>query len=189
MRCLLVIVVGLFVARSLSGQVPQERDGFWWSIGLGYGTYSHACERCDRPSGSTGVTSGHATFGVALSRRITVGLELQAGSLRNDAGQTSISFVALYYPFASRGLFLRAGGGTSSYRQHAYEHDINYLGSGAGWLAAIGWDVRVDRKLSFTPMLTYRVGAPGTVVALAVDTAATNLRQRSVTFTLGLTFH
>src|SRR6266511_509956 len=79
------------------------------------------------------------------------------------------TLVATCYPWASRGLFLRGGVGTSSYKQRSYADYPAFRGSGRGWLAALGWDVRVDRRLSFTPMLTYRAGAPGTV-AVFVDT-------------------
>lgn len=172
----------------LVAQTPQHREGVWWAFGLGYGTYRHTCDRCERPTGRTETTAAWLGAGVAASRRVSVGLELASGYLRAGTHVTSTSLIALVYPAVAKGFFVRAGAGTSSYRQRLWADYPPFRGSGWGWQLGVGWDMRVDRRLSFTPMLVYRAGAPGTV-AVGVDTAATNLRQSSLALTVGLTFH
>ncbi len=178
----------LLAARPIIAQTPPARAGFWWGFGIGYGTYEHTCDRCDRPTGTTGVSSGYLALGAAVSPQLTLGIEFSGGTTRQNAGVMSASLIGIWYPQAAGGPFLRCGIGTSTYRQASYAEFPPFTGTGTGWLVAVGWDVRVERGPSFTPMLSYRAGTPGTVVAYS-DTAATNLRQRSVAFTLGLTFH
>jgi hypothetical protein len=172
----------------LAGQEPRARDGFWWGFGLGYGSYHFTCQRCDRSAGTNGISSGYLAVGVTATPRLTLGIELAGGTMENGGAVMSASLVGTCYASTRSGLFVRGGLGTSIYQQRSYVEFPPFRGTGSGWLAAVGWDLHVERGPSFTPMITYRAGAPGTVLA-SVDTAATNLRQRSITFTLGLTFH
>jgi hypothetical protein len=183
-----VLALMLFAAQPLLGQERAEREGLWWGFGIGYGTYRHTCDHCDRPTGATGIATAYVALGGTVTSHLTLGIELASGRMKEQAWATSLSLLATVYPWVKPCLFLRGGVGTSTYRQYSYVEFPPFHGSGDGWLAAVGWDVRVPRGPSFTPMISYRTGHPGTVVAVT-DTVATNLRQRSVAFTLGLTFH
>lgn len=178
----------MLAAAPLAAQEQGARSGFWWGFGLGYGIYHHTCDECDRPRGDAAITAGYVALGATVSQRLTLGLELAAGTLPLEASVTSVSLVGTCYVSKGRGPFLRGGVGTSSYRQVSYVEFPRYKGTGSGWLAAVGWDVPLGGGPTLTPMITLRAGAPGTVVAAIVDTAATNLRQRSIALTLGVTF-
>jgi hypothetical protein len=187
MRCKVVALM-LFAAQPLLGQGRPEREGLWWAFGVGYGSYHHRCTRCDRPTGTTGIAAAYLALGGTVTAHATLGVELASGWMQQGAWTKSVSFLATVYPCVKRRLFFRGGVGTSSYQQYSYVEFPAYRASGYGWLASLGWDVHVNRGPSFSPMITYRAGAPGTVSTVG-EVAATNLRQRSVAFTLGLTFH
>jgi hypothetical protein len=182
-------ILGLMLAAApLGAQERPARSGFWWGIGGGYGVYHHTCTQCDRPTGTAGLATSYLAVGGTVNAHLTLGVELASGFITPGGWTTSLSGVATLYPWATRWLFFRGGAGTSSYRQGSYVEYPPYTGSGYGWLAAVGWDLRVPRGPSFSPMITYRAGAPGLVSTFA-EIGARNLRQRSVAITLGLTFH
>jgi hypothetical protein len=180
--------LGLWTAAPLAGQRAPARHAFWWTFGYGYGDWRFTCSRCTPSSGNEPAISGQVALGGVLDEHLVLALELSGAALSGRRGHASaVNILASVYPWRSRGLFVRAGAGTSGYRQASYAEFPDFRGSGFGCLAALGWDLAIDRKVAFTPMLAYRAGAPGTVAAL-MDTLGTRFRQRSITLSFGLTF-
>jgi len=187
----LALWLGLVVSAGtpLAGQGPPARHGFWWGFGIGYGDWRFTCDRCASRSGDEPVIGGYLTVGGVLDEHLVLALELSGAGVSGRQGRASAtSLTASVYPWRVRGFFLRVGAGRSGYRQASYaEYPDFRSGGGPGYLAAIGWDAAIDRKIAFTAMLTYRFARPGTV-AVFIDTLATNFRQRSVSLSFGLTF-
>src|ERR671925_36795 len=95
------------VPAAVEAQTPQTRDGFWFNVGLGYG--SLGCQDCDSREG--GFSSGLA-LGGTLSRKVLLG----AGSNswfkeQNGATLTASTLTATvrFYPSATGGFFLLGG--------------------------------------------------------------------------------
>jgi hypothetical protein len=170
----LAVVGAMTVPPPVQAGAPIRR-GFWISFGLGYGSAQAQCDQCvagDR----VGSVSGTIRLGGTLGQHWLLGWE-GSGWLRNSstswlpvyggADQTlgSSSLVALFYPSAASGLFVRAGAGVSfagfSYGDCTGD-DCSIVegpgGTGFGLTAGLGYDLRIGRNTSLTPELTYVKG-------------------------------
>jgi len=92
-----------------------------------------------------------------------------------------------YYPFPAAGLFPPGGLGFSSY-------NVNTSPSvdGTGWVftAGLGYDIRVGRNVSLTPVANFVYGGVGDLsVSGGGPPFATGWKQNVVDFGLGVTFH
>ena len=125
-----------------------------------------------------GSISGTIRLGRTIGSHWLLGWE-GSGWLRNNAtswlpayagaDQTlgNSSLVALFYPSASSGCFVRAGAGVSM-PGFSYGDCIDYpcstsstaSGVGFGIVAGLGYDLRVGRNKSLTPELAYARGLP-----------------------------
>ncbi len=127
---------------------PQTRDGFWFNIGLGYG--SLGCENCDT---RTGGGSGGLAVGGAVNQKWSLGVGAN-GWTKSENGVTlsagTFTFLARFYPSATGGFFLLGGLGYGNVDLGLAGFG-NYSQSGGGALLGLGWDVRVGENLSITP--------------------------------------
>lgn len=136
---------------------PALREGFHFSIGLGSGSASIACDGCevdffdDRLNG----VSGQIQLGGAVSSRLVIAAEF-SGWLKNDAPiyrrMAALSLVVLGYPSETTGFFLKGGlGGLRA----IIENDAILFQTDA-WTAqsGLGWDIPVGSAL-LTPYAQY----------------------------------
>ena len=126
----------------------SEREGFWLSIGLGYG--SLGCDACDgRLTGG----SGNISLGGTLSPHVLLGVFSNAWT-KTEGGATATAGTLTagirVYPSATAGFFLTAGvGGGQVSAQVPGVGSASNVGSGA--LLGLGWDIRLGKAVSLTP--------------------------------------
>lgn len=182
-RWTLAAVLMLLAASNASAQSPSppERKGFWIGFGLGAGNLG--CGDCANEPG--GGFSGHLKLGGAPSRKILVGFESMFWAKHDDDLDANLSYgnasaIVQFYPGANSGFFLKGGLGI------AFSELVIDLGqgltltenqSGIGSSFGVGWDLRVGRNLSITPVLNLGLGS--------LDDANVSLLQLAV----GLTWH
>jgi hypothetical protein len=145
--CALLTVL---LATSGFAQQAQTRQGFWIGGGLGYG--SLGCNGCDRLGGA----SGYFKLGATLRQNILIGVETN-GWTKSESGQRltmgNMSGAAYWYPMPASGLFLKGGVGYSVL-DDGFTNE-----SGLGLLAGAGYDVRVGRNMSLTPVANWFRGS------------------------------
>jgi hypothetical protein len=145
----------VLLASTSFAQQAQTRDGFWIGGGLGYG--SLGCEGCtDR----TGAPSGYLKLGTALRQNILLGIETNGWTKSEfDARLTmgNVSGAVYFYPMATMGLFVKGGAGYSALNVSS---DVGSgTESGLGMILGAGYDVRVARNLSITPVANWFRGS------------------------------
>ena len=168
-------LLGVFgLPAAVDAQTPQTREGFWFNVGLGYG--SLGCQDCGSREG--GFSSGLA-LGGTLSRKVLLGAGTNSWfKEQNGATLTASTLTATvrFYPSATGGFFLQGGLGVG-----VVELNVAGLGSesetGGSAILGLGYDVRVARNVSLTP---YWNG-----VAINNSTGDANFGQIG----LGLTIH
>jgi hypothetical protein len=152
----------------------HARQGFWLNAGLGYG--SLGCDGCgSRESG----LSGGLQLGGTLSPRWLLG-GATTGWTRSEGGVTltvgTVLALVRFYPSERGGFFLEGGVGLGTI--HA---SVDGFGSetdtGGGALLGLGYDIRVGRNVSLTPVW---LG-----FAVRTDNSDANVGQLS----LGVTIH
>jgi hypothetical protein len=166
------------LATTAFAQHAQTRQGFWVGGGMGYGSMGLSCESCV-DVGREGGLSGYAKLGGSLRQNILLGVELN-GWTKSEGGATvtmgNMSAAAYWYPMETQGLFVKGGGGYS-----VLSVDAGTSGSaddsGFGILAGVGYDVRVGRNLSITPVANWFRGG--------FDGGSANVLQ----FGVGVTSH
>ena len=139
----------ILLASSASAQQAQTRQGFWIGGGLGYG--SLGCDGCDR----VGAPSGYFKLGGTLRQNILLGVETNGwtkSELGNRLTMGNVSGAVYWYPMTN-GMFVKAGAGYS-----VLDSGIAST-SGFGLLGGVGYDVRVGRNLSITPVANWFRGS------------------------------
>jgi hypothetical protein len=143
------------LATTAFAQHAQTRQGFWFGGGVGYGSLGLSCDGCgdvDREGGM----SGYAKFGGTLRQGILLGGEMNAWT-KDEAGArvtlANLSGAAYWYPMATQGLFVKAGAGWSNLSVSS--GGLGADDSGFGFLAGLGYDVRIARNMSITPVANW----------------------------------
>jgi hypothetical protein len=175
-------------AATARAQYPQRRDGFWIGFGLGYGSAHVSCDNCNPVSRQGGVTV-FAKLGGAPSRNLLVGGAVNAWA--HDDGNatetmTNVTASLYLYPEARSGFFLTGGLGFSNYHINSTP---SWDGTGWGFTTGAGYDIRVSRDISLTPVVNYVWGGVGDVNQSGVGAVFTGWRQSVLDFGLGVTFH
>jgi hypothetical protein len=201
----LAVVAGTPLPLRAQADEPPARKGFWISFGLGFGSAQAQCDEClsgDR----VGSVSGTIRLGGTIGKHWLLGWE-GSGWLRNNATNWlpltagadetlgNSSLVALYYPGASSGFFVRAGAGLS-FAGFTYGECIESScsstdagnGVGFGLVAGVGYDIRVGHDKSLTPEFAYAKGFPRDLHA-ARQTVATGWSHDYWAVNLCFTFH
>jgi hypothetical protein len=126
----------------------QERHGFWFNGGLGYG--SLGCDNCGSREGGL---SGGLSLGGTLSPKWLLGVG--TSGWYKDVGGASLTIGSLdarvrFYPSRTGNFFFTGGLGLGTIAV-----DIGGLGSdsenGASAILGIGYDIRLSPGLSLTP--------------------------------------
>lgn len=165
------------LATSAFAQQAQTRDGFWVGGGMGYGSLGMSCEGCgdiDR----TGGLSGYAKLGGTLRPNILLGVEMNGWTKSELGGRVTMgnmSGAAYWYPMPTQGLFIKAGAGYAVLT--ADDGTGSASDTGFGLLGGVGYDLRVGRNLSITPVANYFRGG--------FDGGSANVLQ----FGVGVTSH
>jgi len=140
--------LALAFARPVAAQGVPERSGFWFNVGLGYG--SLGCQDCGSREGAV---SGGLALGGALSQKVMLGVGTNGWSKSENGGTLTVGTVSAlirFYPSRTGGFFLLGGLGIGTV--HA---SVSGLGSdsetGAGALLGLGYDVRIGHNVSLTP--------------------------------------
>src|SRR6267143_7285091 len=186
-----VIALGgvlLTVAPAARAQYPQRREGFWIGFGLGYGSANIYCDNCSSGARTGGVTA-FLKLGGTPSRNVLIGGAINGWSHASGGATETMGNVTAslyYYPVARGGLFLTGGLGFSDYRV-----DTSPVVDGTGWgfTAGVGYDIRVGRNVSLTPVANFAYGGVGDLNVSGGSPFATGWKQNVVDFGLGVTFH
>ena len=185
-----VALGGVLVAVSppAEAQYPQRREGFWIGFGLGYGSANITCDGCGSGSRTEGVTA-FLKLGGTPSRNLLIGGAINGWSHPSGGATETMANVTAslyYYPAPRSGLFLTGGLGFSNYN---VDTSPSYDGTGWGFTAGLGYDIRVGRNVSLTPVANFVYGGVGDLSLSSGGTFATGWKQNVVDFGLGVTFH
>jgi hypothetical protein len=175
----IAVIVLLFITLCASASARAQADnrrGFWAEAGSGP---SHvrvmSCSRCEDIDRTVGVAS-YASVGGRVSRKVLLGVEYYSMEGRGrvfatsgediTAESSSITVVALWYPFRS-GTFFRTGVGTSanSYSVHSDEAaTVRARTTGVGLTFGVGYDRVLTRHISFTAAAATWITAIGDLI-------------------------
>ena len=187
---IVVLLAALSCAASAArAQYPQRRDGFWIGFGLGYGSANITCDNCSGGPRTGGIT-GFVKLGGTPSRNLLVGGAINAWGRSDGTGNTesmvNVTASVYLYPETKSGFFVTGGLGFSNYHVNS---SPSFDGTGWGFTAGAGYDIRFGRDVSLTPVVNYVYGGVGNVNKSGVGTFATGWKQNVVEFGLGVTFH
>ena len=179
-----LIVLGVSV---VAAQKPQVRNGFWIGFGFGYGSSNVSCDGCGSANRESGAT-GFLKMGGTLSEKVLLGGEVNAWT-KSTSGVTAelgnVSFAAYLYPQPKSGFFVKGGVGFATTRLHnSGTADAN----GFGFVAGLGYDIRVGTNISITPVGNFYFGSDGDLKESGA-TLETGWKHNVYEFGLGITFH
>lgn len=191
---------------------PQTRRGFWLSFGFGYGSARVECDQCNA-GGREGSFAGWVRLGGTIGDKLLLGWEGN-GWLKNDKGRLQASedltrtlgnsaIIAVFYPRAASGFFVKAGAGLSYAglpprpKTFCPPLDLACLGAidegahgnGFGFTAGIGYDFRIRKNVSITPDFTFTRGSPGDLKRSGQPAVVTRWNHDILAFGVGVTFH
>ena len=183
----LIMTAGVIGAAPAIAQRPQTREGFWIGFGFGGGNLNWSCDAC--ASQSEAGPTGFFRLGGTTSEKVLLGAEINSWTM--DIGAATITggvvvFVVNWYPKASGGLFLKGGLGAATYLRQTASADAESSSGGA--LLGVGYDIRVARNFSLTPVLTFWGSGKADLKSNGA-VVETGLRQSAATLQLGFTFH
>ncbi len=187
-RVVAVVIACSCAASAARAQYPQRRDGFWIGFGLGYGTSNVTCDICGSGPRQDGIT-GFVKLGGAPSRNLLIGGAINGWSHSDGSvteTMTNLTASVYLYPDANSGLFVTGGLGFSNYHVNSAP---SFDGTGWGLTGGVGYDIRVGRDVSLTPVVHYMYGGVGDVNQAGFGAVRTQWKQNVVDFGLGVTFH
>jgi hypothetical protein len=126
-----------------------------------------------------GAPSQHLLIGGA----ITGWSHSSGGATETMANLTGSLYV---YPRARSGFFFTGGLGLSGYHVNTVPA---WDGTGWGLTLGAGYDIRVGRDVSLTPVVNYLYGAVGDVTVPGTGVVGSRWRQDVIDVGLGVTFH
>lgn len=185
-----LVTLCILGAPVLRAQHPQVRDGFWIGFGLGYGPFDASCSGCPSFNSESGFT-GHLRLGGTLKPNVLLGGDIvawakSANGLDELGGNTTAT--VYYYPMVRSGLFLKGGVGLSLYDLSPTNSGSGADGTGVGFTIGAGYDLRVGRNISLTPVGNFLFGSVGDIQQNGA-TILTGWKQTILEFGLDVTFH
>ena len=159
-----VAALALCAAQVASAQEPEPRHGFWAALGLGYGANSLSCSGdCafnDQAKGSAATVA--LKMGGTPKSTLRLGGEVNLW-VKDVSGVTesvgNISAVAYLYPSPRSGFFVKGGVGLASFQLS--QNNSTASADGPGFLAGLGYDIRLSRKIALTPIANVYFGSDG----------------------------
>lgn len=136
-------------AQNGPGGGSPQRQGFWFSGGLGVGFLT--CEdHCGEGNKASGIAD--VVFGGTLGDRLLLGGAITGWTKTDDRLEVSLRAVEArvrFYPSAQKGLFLAGGLGVGSISHAGGNGSDNKYGPSV--TLGLGWDLRVSQNVSITP--------------------------------------
>jgi len=167
--------------------LPQTRQGFGISFGLGGGSVGTECTDC--ASDRTTALAGYLRLGGHVNRQIFVGFESNGWTNSEEGLDETLGFysaVVQFYPNAEQGLYLKGGLGLAAY---GVTDGIDKITSGAlGLSVGIGSDFRVGKNFSLTPYVNVLTSTKGAVL-FNDESTGLNVSANMIQFGLGFTWH
>lgn len=122
---------------------PQTREGFWFNVGMGFGSFG--CENCvSRDEG----LSGGLSLGSAINDYVLLGVGTTGFAKEIEGDIFTVGTLdarVRVYPVRTSGFFLNGGVGLGS-MSYAGETEV-----GLGVMLGVGWDIRLGKNVSLTP--------------------------------------
>jgi hypothetical protein len=149
-------VVSLAIFAASTPAAAQQRQGGWFGVGGGWGTADVKCDDCtggDRENSGVGYFNG----GFTVNERVLIGAEFNLWTKQfadPDLGGTAdvnlynLFGTVTFYPDASKGFFVKAGGGGAWMDMDIKATGTSLtldLGSGPGFIVGGGYDIPVGR--------------------------------------------
>jgi len=185
-----VSILAAGIAGRALAQHPQTREGFWIGFGFGHGSADLKSPTLDSlgATGREGGTTGFVKLGGTLSKSVLLGGEVNAW-VKSESGVTftvgNVSAAAYFYPAPQTGFFVKGGVGYGSTR---FSNSRPATASGFGFLAGVGYDVRVGGNISLTPVANFYFGSDGDMTENGTKVIS-SLKHNVFDFGLGITFH
>ncbi len=192
-RAALVILPALLLATPpVHGQGEQVRDGFWFSVGGAFASNRTDCSNCSDVTDVNG-TGFFLKAGGPVSAKVMLGGEGYGFFRSTDQGNlriTGLLAIAQWYPTRGSGFWFRPGIGLSRAKvsllpQSGGSETIDRVGLGLA--LGVGWDFRVSRMISLSPVVSYYVNGLG-AVNFSGGTLNNTLTQMGF-FGAAVTFH
>jgi|SRR5438477_8012739 len=184
---LLLAVVG---TTAVQAQHPQTRQGFWIGFGFGGGSARLSCNGC----GDTTITAatGHIKLGGTLRPNLLIGGEVNGWSKPREGGEKftlgNVSAIVQYYPAPANGFFLKGGLGFATVEDNS-DVDGKFTGTGFGFIFGLGYDIRVARNFSLTPIANLYYGGIGELSQGGSNSSGLGWKQSVVEIGLDFMFH
>lgn len=168
--------------------LQASRQGFWIGFGFGFGNAGVTCSGCtnDRFSGGTGrlALGGTVSPNLKLGGESHVWINTEDESI--DESVANVSASAYYYPSRTGNLFVQGGVGMSAY---SYDDGTTTAeANGLGLIMGVGYDIRLGRKFSLTPILAYSAALSGTLQMNGQDTGF-SAKPNFVSLSLSAVWH
>jgi hypothetical protein len=190
---LAALILGLGAAPSLSAQQSYRRQGFWVSVGGGYGSNKSDCQSCVDPRRKNG-GSLLLKLGGTVSPSVLLGVESNL-FFRSDSGinarLANLSLIGQWYPWSRGGFFAKGGVGLSYAKARFPTSEVNTSTTieklGMGLTFGAGYDIPVSRQISLSPVgnIYYAVLGDITYPGGLLD----NSLMTQLQIGLALTFH
>lgn len=177
-------------APALWAQHPQVRDGFWIGFGLGYGPLDPSCTGCGSLDSRSSFT-GHLRLGGTLRPDVLLGGDIvtwtKSANGVDDVGG-NVTAAAYFYPKVRSGFFLKGGVGIAFFSTSPNNSGAGADGAGVGFTIGAGYDLRVGRNISLTPVANLLYGSVGDLQVNG-GTVQQGWKQTILEFGLDVTFH
>jgi outer membrane protein with beta-barrel domain len=168
-----------------AAQHPQTRQGFWIGFGFGGGSARFSCNGCTDTTLTA--ATGHVKLGGTVRPNLLIGGELNAWT-KNQNSETltigNVSAIVQYYPAVASGFFLKGGVGFATISDK--NTGATATGNGFGYIVGLGYDFRVARNFSLTPIANVYYGGIGELTTAGSTTSGLGWKQS--VFELGLDF-
>jgi len=107
---------------------------------------------------------------------------------RRDEDLGNVSATLYYYPNAAGGFFLRGGFGFAAYSADGGGGNT-LTGTGLGFTLGLGYDFRVARNFSLTPVFNISAGSLGELQLNSNPSGITGAKESVAQLGLGFTWH
>jgi hypothetical protein len=144
---MLFALIGAVSVGTVPAFAQQNRHGFWFSGGVGYG--SLGCENC---VGRTGSWSGGLSLGATVTPKLLLGVGTAGWTKSQLGGSLTVATIdarARFYPTNS-GFFITSGAGFGTISAGLAGFGSSSE-SGVSFLIGAGVDIRVAPNVSLTP--------------------------------------
>ncbi len=162
----------VLTASPLWAQYPHVREGFWATVGVGYGGAKISCDQCGSLN-REGQVSGMFALGAAASKSLMFGIEVAGWSKNLQGGRAYLgtgTAIAKWYPQERGGLFIKGGlglGYLDAFSGSTSNSIPQISKAGFGYLVGVGYDLRVDWSISVSPVVIFSGGELGSVSSLS----------------------